>query len=217
MRNLFTVLTSPGATFERLRGNGGWVISLIVLCVLSAAALWLQWPMIEQQMTEVIESSGQPIPAEDMDVVRAIGQFFVPVVAAVFPVFGMFFLGLLLFLLNMIVRGEGSYMQLAKVALYSLVPGALGGLLTAALAAGLNAGSLQEVALNGGAFFAEKSGFAFTLASSVLDPFALWSLVILVAGSAVMMKKSAMTVGIWIVGAWLLLQLGSAATGLAAV
>jgi len=125
-------------------------------------------------------------------------------------VISMFFGGLLLYLLNLIVRGEAGYMQLSKTSLYSLLPGVIGGLLQTGLAVWLEAKTPYDVMLTGGALFAEKSGMPFYFASSFIDPFGWWSLALLTIGAAVMMRKPVRTVAYWTVGAWLLVRLGTA-------
>ncbi|WP_158299412.1 YIP1 family protein [Paenibacillus antri] len=205
----FQVLVSPTAAFERLRERGGWIVALLLVSALSVATTYLQWPLIEKEMLAQFEAQQQPLGAAEMDMVLQISRVTAWVTGAVMPAALMFFVGLLLFLLNMIVRGEGTYMQLSKVSLYSMIPGLLGGLLTTALAMAFDADSITDVMLNGGVLFSEKTGFLFTLVSSVLDPFGLWSLVLTVVGAAVMMRKSPKSVAFWIVGAWLLVRLGT--------
>jgi len=206
----FQVLVSPPAAFERLRDRGGWALALVLISVLSLAMTYLQWPLVEKEMYAQFEASQQPLGEQEMAVVVTITRVTAWVTGALMPAFLTFFVGVLLFLLNMIVRGEGTYMQLSKVSLYSLIPGVLGGLLTVGLAAALGADSLSDVMLTGGTFFEEKKGFLFALASGVLDPFGIWSLVLTIVGASVMMRKPAKSVAVWIVAAWLLVRLGAA-------
>ena len=205
----FQVLVSPTASFERLRDRGGWVAALILITLLSAVMMYLQWPLIEQETIAQLEAQQQPLGAAELDLALTFARVGGWITAALMPAITMFFVGLLLLLLNMILRGEGSYMQLSKVSLYSMVPSLLGGLLTTGLAVGLGADGVTDVMLNGGALFPEKTGFLFTLVSSVLDPFAIWSLVITVIGASSMMRKPTKSVAVWIVGAWLLVRLGT--------
>ncbi|HZG58616.1 YIP1 family protein [Paenibacillus sp.] len=210
---MFQVLVSPAAAFERLRGKGGWVVALVAVTLATAAVAHFQWPLIEREMMAQFERSGG-IPEGELSIVVNIAKYTALVTSLVMPAFLMFFIGLLLYLMNLIVRGEGTYMQMSKVALYGMIPGLLGGLLTAALATGLGAERLTDVTLTAGAFFAEKSGFLFTLASAVLNPFALWGLAVTVVGAAVMSRRPVRSVAPWIVGAWLLVSLGSSLSAL---
>jgi len=206
---IFHVLISPAAAFERLRDRGGWAVALVLMTLLSAVTTYLQWPLIEKEMLAQFDAQQVPLGAGELDLALTFARVGAWITAAVMPAFLMFFVGLLLFLLNMIVRGEGSYMQLSKVSLYSMIPGLLGGLLTVGLATALGADGVTDVMLNGGVLFSEKTGFLFTLASSVLDPFGIWSLVLTVIGASVMMRKPAKSVAFWIVGVWLLVRLGT--------
>ncbi len=205
----FQVLVSPKAAFERLRDRGGWVVALVLITLLSAVTIYLQWPLIEKETIAQLEAQQQPLGDAEMDLALNFARVGGWITAAIMPAITMFFVGLLLFLLNMIVRGEGTYMQLSKVSLYSMIPSLLGGLLTTGLAVGLGADGVTDVMLNGGVLFPEKTGFLFTFVSSVLDPFGIWSLVLTVIGASVMMRKSPKTVAVWIVGVWLIVRLGT--------
>lgn len=211
---IFQAMISPREAFEKLRERGGWVLGLILVCLLTAATIYVQWPLLEQSMIIEMERTGEAISEDNLELVmlmaKAAGWFG----GLIAPVFSMFFVGLLLFFLNLILRGEATYMQLAKVALSALLPGIAAGLLTAALAASAGAKSVLDVTLTGGAFFAEKSGFLFTLVTAVVDPFGWWGLALLVIGSSVMMRKRSKAVAVWIVGVWLLMRVGSSLTAL---
>lgn len=211
---LLSVLASPTATFERLKSKGGWVLSLIILCLLSLGAAFVQMPLLEATMMEEMQSAGGEMADEQLAMVMNISKYSAIGGSLVTPVIVMFFVGLLLFLLNLIVRGEGTYMQMSKVGLYSMVPSIIGALITGALAAVLGANTLYDVTLTAGAFFPEKSGFLFTLVSTVLDPFAIWSLVLTVIGASVMSGRSVKTMAIWIVSAWLIVKVIGAMTAL---
>lgn len=211
---LLQVLYSPRAAFERLREKGGWIGALIAVCLLSAVTVYFQWPMVEREMASALEMSGEPIDESTTAVINNVAKITTWASGLLSPVITMFFVGLLLYLLNLIVRGEAGYMQLSKTALYSLVPGILGGLLQAGLAVSLDAKKLTDVTLTGGALFAEKSGALFVFASTLIDPFGWWSLALLTIGAAVMMRKPVRTILYWTVGAWLLVRLGSAITAM---
>ncbi|ASS76597.1 hypothetical protein CIG75_17585 [Tumebacillus algifaecis] len=204
MGNFFGVLTQPTAAFERLRGKGGWVLTLILLMVLSVFALWLQndaiMGTIEQEFNKQAEQ-GQPIPDEIKDVALASGKFITYFSGTLGVIVTMFLGGLLLLLVNLFVRGEATYMQLSKVALYSYIPSVIGIVLTGIIAYATGATSLYDVSLSAGAFVSDKSSMAFVIAQ-IINPFSLWSLALMIIGTAVMTRKSRGSVALWIVIGW---------------
>jgi len=216
---LLQVLTSPRTAFEKLRekGKGGWVLALIIITLLGAGVVYLQLPLIEKMLIEQLESTPQEFPEDQLGIMVNITKITSIISAVLWPVINMFLVGLLLYLLNLIVRGEGGYMQLSKVALYASVPTIVGSLLSCVLLLTGGAQSLYDVSLTGGAFFEEKSGYAFGFATAFLDPFGIWDVTILTIGAAVMMRRPVGKVAPWIVGAWVLVRLGTAiSTGMQA-
>ncbi|TCP55925.1 Yip1-like protein [Tumebacillus sp. BK434] len=204
MGNILGVLTQPAAAFERLRGKGGWVLTLILLTALSVLALWLQGDAmigtIDQELSRQAER-GQEIPetVRDLALASALGIGYVT--AALSIVLTMFIGGLLLLLVNLFVRGEATYMQLSKVALYSYIPTIIGTLLTGIIAYATGATSLFDVSLTAGAFVSDKTSMLFVLAQMV-NPFAIWSLVLMIIGTSVMTRKGRGSVATWIVIGW---------------
>ncbi|WP_199615319.1 YIP1 family protein [Paenibacillus alkalitolerans] len=212
MTNLFTIIASPAKTFERLRDKGGWVLPFVALTVLSVILMYIQWPLLQRLMEEQIANSQQPMTEEQINMGKMFGQISAYAGAAIAPAISMFLGGLLLLLVNLIVRGEATYMQLAKVSLFSSVPAYIGGIITAVMALTLNPDSLYDIMLTGGAFFDEKKGFLFGAASNILDPFGLWSLALLIIGTSVMTRRSKAAAGIWIALGWLVVKLVSSFT-----
>lgn len=210
MMSLLQVLWSPKATFERLREQGGWVLALIVLTVLTVGITFLQWPFVEKVMLDQFAAMPQEMPEDMLEATMNISKYTAWIGAAFTPALTMFFVGLLLYLLNMILRGEGTYMQFAKAALYSYVPSVIGAIVTTGLLYAANARSYYDMELTGGAFFEEKTGYLYGFAASFLDPFGIWSLAVLIIGAAVMMRRPAKKAALWIGGAWLLVRLGAA-------
>jgi hypothetical protein len=207
MGNLFTVLTSPQQTFERIREEkgAGWVAVMVSLMVLGGLIVWLQLPSI----LSFTEATLHQQPNFDEKILSLaitaaeIGGFAGAILA---PVLTMFLGGLLLMLVNLFVRGEGKYMQLSKVVLFSTVPGVIGGLLTGVLARLTGATSPYDVAINAGVFFTDKKGWGYALASLV-DPFAIWGLVLLIIGTAVVARRSRGNVALWIIIGWLVIRI----------
>ncbi len=208
MSNFFGVLTSPTATFERIRANGkGWVLALIVMVLLSVLALWLQQDAIVGTIEDEFvrqEAKGVEIDKNIRDIAIASATIFSYFTAVVSVVLTMFIGGLLLLLVNLFVRGEATYMQLSKVALYSYIPSLLSMLVTGIIAYSTGATTMFDVMLNAGAFIEDKTSMLFVLAQ-MLDPFRIWGLVVMIIGTAVMTRKGRGSVATWIVIGWLLI------------
>lgn len=205
MGNFLGVLTQPQATFERLREKkGGWVLTLIILTALSVLSLWLQSDAmvgtVEQEFIKA-EEMGQGVPDSIRDI--AVGSALVVgyITSALSIVMSMFVGGLLLLLVNLFVRGEAKYMQLSKVALYSYIPAAIGMLITGLIAYATGATTLYDVSLSAGAFVEDKSSMLFVLAQ-MLNPFSIWSLILMIIGTSVMTRKGRGSVATWIVIGW---------------
>lgn len=195
MGNLWTVLTSPTATFERLRENRVLWLPMIVLIVLSAIAFWLQAPAFLGDMEK--ELAKQDLPAEAVEGARMVGQASMAFTAALMVPISTFVFGAILLLVNLIVRGEAQYMQLATVGLYSYVPAVISLLITGVLVRVTGATSIYDVGLNLGSLMTEKTGFLYHILTFA-DPFGIWSLVLMVIGTAVMAARPRKQVATWI-------------------
>jgi hypothetical protein len=126
----------------------------------------------------------------------------------IMSVAGVFILGLLMMLLNLIVRGEAKYMQLVSLAAFASLPSAINGILSTILLTVTGAKELTEVSLGLGAFVADKSSSLY-LWLSAINPFSIWMIILYVIGASVMMRRPTKTVGIWIVTVWVIFSVGS--------
>ncbi|MGG6312597.1 Yip1 family protein [Paenibacillus macerans] len=207
MKNVFTIFASPEQTFKRVReSKTAWLFALAVLLILSAVVIYLQMPVLEKEMLRTIQN--QQIDPALQDSVMSTAKISSFAMGILSPVIMIFVTGLLFLLLNLVVRGEGKYMQLVSVAAYSALPGMIGGLITAIMIRTMDVQSAADVSLSLGAFVSDKSSEMFRLLS-LINPFSIWGIVLYVIGSAVMMNRPRKTVAIWIIVAWLVLSLGS--------
>lgn len=212
MKSLVTVLFSPTDTFDRLRSKGGWVTAFIAMIILAVVNVWLQMPLLQKIQKEAMEKAG----AVQTDQAAAFTNLFSYITAPLAVAIMMFFVALLLLLVNLFVRGEATYMQLVKVSLFSSVPSVISGLLTGILIRTTGAESLQDVQLSLGAFIPDKQGIVYQLAN-IVNPFGIWALILMIIGTAVMARKSRASISIWIIIGWLLFALvGVLLAGMAA-
>lgn len=207
MKNVFTVFVSPEETFKRVRESKlTWLYALIAIVVLSAAVIFIQSSMLDKEIMRSLQS--QQIDTSLQETVMATAKTTAYVMAIIVPVILAFITGLLLMLLNLVVRGEGKYMQFVSVAALSAMPGVVGSIIASVVARAAGAQSMTDVSLSLGAFIADKSSALYHWLS-IINPFSLWSLFLYVVGASVMMKRPRKTVGTWIVIAWLLLSVVS--------
>lgn len=162
--------------------------------------------MLDKEIMRSLQS--QQIDTSLQETVMATAKTTAYVMAIIVPVILAFITGLLLMLLNLVVRGEGKYMQFVSVAALSAMPGVVGSIIASVVARAAGAQSMTDVSLSLGAFITDKSSALYHWLS-IINPFSLWSLFLYVVGASVMMKRPRKTVGTWIVIAWLLLSVVS--------
>lgn len=201
MKNVFTVLVAPEETFKRVRESKlTWLYAMILMVILTAVMLYIQDPIMDKEIMRTIQ--GQQIDPSMHEMVMTTAKTSAYVAGVIMSPVMLFITGLLLLLLNLIVRGEGKYMQFVSVAALAAIPGLIGGLLTSFLARFTEAQSLTDVSLSLAAFISDKSSDLHQWLS-IINPFSLWGLFLYIVGASVMMQRPRKTVGIWIVLAWL--------------
>ncbi len=206
MKVIVSVLHSPKKTFEYIRENGGaFLIPFILVLIVTLGVAILQIPMIERafEATDLsqLEGTGMDVDAFLKISIYSGVAFSVVTIAAM-----VFITGLLLLLVNLIVRGEAKYMQLVKVAILAYIPSLINGILTGILARVTDAQNVNDLTISLGAFLEQKEGLLFGLAS-MINPFTIWYIALLVIGTAVMSQRPAKSVGIWIIAGYLLISL----------
>lgn len=207
MKNVFTIFMAPEETFKRVRENKtAWLFALAVLVVVSFAVIYMQMPALEKEFHRQFQN--QQIDASMQDTFMATAKTSAYVMGIVAPVIMLFVTGLLLMLLNLVVRGEGKYMQFVSIAAFSALPGLVGSLITGVLIMTMDVQSATDISLSLGAFVSDKSSQMYRLLS-LINPFSIWSLVLYIIGSSVIMNRPRKKVATWIIAAWLVISLGS--------
>ena len=199
--SIIHVIFAPRATFERIRERGGgFVIPLLVLIAVCVITFMFNIPFLEKTAEQTAAERNL-----DVDMLRTTmivsGAITAPVIASAM----IFIVGLLLLLVNLIVRGDAKYFSLVKVALLSTVPGWISSLLTGVLARMSDVDDLTQVSFSLGAFMTQKEGFLYGIAQ-LTNPFSIWQMVLLVIGTSVMANKPSAAVGWWIIIGWVAIQ-----------
>lgn len=205
MKNLFTMFVSPENTFQRVKSNShiSWLFAMIVLMILTVISTYLLMPI-----TEIILKSNPHITPEMYESRRTLNMISTYISVSLQPAMMIFLGGLLFMLLNLIVRGEAKYMQLVTLVAYALLPGAVGGLLLGILLFATDAQALTDVTISLGVLVQDKEGILYK-ALSIIDPFSIWTLILYVIGSSVMMNRPKKQVGVWIIIVWFIFKFGS--------
>lgn len=204
MKSLFTIFASPEKTFQRVKSSShiSWLLPMIVLMILTAVSTYLLMPI-----TENIIKSNPNVTPEMYEATRTLTMINAYISVLLQPAIMIFLGGLLFMLLNLIVRGEGKYMQLVTLVAYAALPGAIGSLLMGILAMATDAQTLTDVTISLGALVQDKEGILYRVLS-IINPFTIWTLILYVIGASVMMDRSKKQVGIWIVVVWTIYSIG---------
>lgn len=206
--NLVTIFYSPVETFKRVKASKlAWLFPFLLIIIISFISVYLQWPATLQATIDNVKAQPNYNPA-DYDLYVQSTKVMSWVMPPLTIAFMVFLGGVIYLLLNLIVRGEAKYMQLITMITFAMLPSTIGGLITAFLVNTTGAVSPTDISLSLGALVADKGSMLYHLLS-IINPFSLWGLALYVIGSSVMMNRSRKTVGIWIIGAWLVLSLGS--------
>lgn len=206
MKAMFSVLLSPKATFERIRDQGGhFVAPFIAILLIAAVSVLLTVPLLEHQLEQAMEQA-----AGGTEVDAAAGMMIVVATAVVGGLFGtaasIFIGGLLLMLVNLVVRGEAGYMQLVKVSMFAGIPALIQGLIIGAMAQFVQPAELMSMTFSLADLLDSSGGFLRGLLQLV-NPFTLWGLGLMVIGTAVMARQPVKRTAVWLIAGWLVIRL----------
>lgn len=213
---LIAVLFEPGKTFERVRENPRILAPFLVLTAASLLAVLLNLEKSVEFSVDLARAqaaqSGQSLPPEALDGIRMVARIAGLAGAAIAPwLMGVIAAGALA-LLGVFTGGEARFVQLMSVFGHAYLPTmGIGGVLKGALSALSPSGDYLAV-MSGGTSAAlllpaeQVHSLAYRLLALV-DPFALWSLALLVLGFAAMNGFRVGKAAAWVVPFWLLVNL----------
>lgn len=217
-RMLVGVLFEPGKSFAYLREHPHIIAPYLTMSVASAVTGWLVAGRFAAAMLAAMPAGGQMPPGMAGGMATAVKAMSV-LGAAVSPwIMGVVVAGVLA-LVGVFAGGEAGFKQIMSVAGYAYLPtSVIGGLVKGVLVAVSPAANpMQLMARAAGATSAavflppEQFGTLTYKLASLLDPFALWSLALLVVGYAAVSRFKTSKAAALIVPIWLLLNLVGAA------
>ena len=200
-------------TFAVIGEQPRWVPPLIIVSVVSFLCTLATLPKLKEYTAYTLELQAQAAPeianaaATDMIVNAAViaalvGSLVMPAILC------LLYAGLLK-LFNLFAGEPAQFRQFFAVAVYSYFPILLGAVVASIMVIISPASHLEEVSTSLYLLFPPGSkGFAASLARQV-DPFYLWSLVLMALGSSVISRARFKSYAIYILGIWLLFALGS--------
>lgn len=216
IKNLFAVLTSPAATYEKLRNNPVWAGAALVLVAVAVLGAAVSYPKMDfEELARVqIENSDRPITEEQVDQAVAIGGKVGPWFALGQTVIGMpvgwLLIALLMWVLVRMLGGlDLSYKQSVATTVTSMAPWIVHTLLSIPLILGRDEIGAEEI-LRGGPLkhgwghFVEAEGAMQQLFNSI-NVFSLWTVALLGIGFAIVggvskAKGVGAAVGLWLLG-----------------
>ncbi len=216
LKDLFGVLTSPTATYERLRENPVWLGAMIVLLLVAIIGSLIALPKVDfaDVARTQIESSSQQMTEEQMEQAIEMGSKFGKYFAVlnVFPglPIGWLIVTLLMWVMIRMLGGvDLSFKQAFSTTINSMAPWILHSVLSIPLILGRSEISGEELQQGGvlkhslGAFVEAEGALQQVLLS--INVFSLWTVVLLGIGFAVVGKVSrgkgmAAAFGLWILG-----------------
>ena len=211
---LIGVLISPGKTFRSIAERPTWVVALVVLVLLGAAAGYLIVQKLD--MAEVISQSmgDRGRQATDEEIERAtemferFGWLGALVGTTVVAPLGFLVFALVFWVVFKLQGGEFSYQTSLSVTLHSLMPTAVLSLLSLPVIYSRGTIGLEES--QRGVLFSnlaplapEEAGTALTALMASIDLFTIWSLVLLTIGYSIVGRVSKTSAGFTVVILWI--------------
>ncbi|HYO13769.1 MAG TPA: Yip1 family protein [Thermoanaerobaculia bacterium] len=191
---LIGALVSPGKTFESIARRPTWVVPLIVLVLLSAAAAYLANERMDarEMIERSMEERGQEVNEEQIEQIVAFTEKF----GAVMTLGGVLVLGPLAYLVLALAfwgafrffgGSDFSFKQSFSTVLYSMSPWIVASLLSIPLILSRESIGFEEarkgfLASNLAAFAPEDASAALTALLGSVDFFSLWTLALLILG-----------------------------------
>ncbi|MGE5590111.1 MAG: YIP1 family protein [Bacillota bacterium] len=204
---LLSVMTEPRATFEALRAKPLWWQPLLAFWLLTTIVGLAAVPKGIEAGLAAAQAQSPGVDIEAMRrTVTTIAYVSVPFSSLLTIAVGTLILAGVLALIGTMFGGEGSFMQIWSVTLYSSVPSSIfATLINAAMTMLTPAANVGRISTSLAAFLPSESvGSGLWYVLSAFDPFSIWSLVLLILGYALIMqysvKKSAwINVPVWLV------------------
>jgi len=220
--HLIGALTSPRAAFASIAKRPTWLLAMVLLAALGAAAIWSLYAKVDaSEFRSYLEGRGQALPAsvsseQILGWTRVTSMVGAAIVAPLtYLVVAALFLGLL-----RLSGGELDYRRSLSVTLHGFLPFGIAAVIGLALASFREQVTMREIEGGGlvpshlGAFLGEDAGAVALAAASSADLFSLWCIFLLGLGfsrvARVSLGKALGAVGgVWALGIGIKLALAA--------
>jgi len=208
------LFNNPRGAFADIGEQPRWLPPLLIAMTVSLLCALAIIPKLKEFTRYTLELQAQTMPelANEAAVAMAVnGTVVVAVIGSLLSPVIMCLVGAgLLKLFNLFAGEPTQFRKFFAVTVYSYFPILIGSVISTILIAISPATHLEEVSTSLYLLFPPGSkGFAASLARQV-DPFYLWSLILMALGSSVISRSRLVSYAVYVLGLWLLLALGSA-------
>ena len=201
---LMKVLTEPRAAFESLKAKPAAFQPYLILVLVAVVTGILAYAKTADLSMQKAAAGG--VSPEMLGTMKTVGMVLAPIGAAVTTLGVSLVSAAVLLFLGTLLDGKASFKQMFSMVGYASLPsGVIGGLVKAAMVATTPASAIQGVNTSA-ALFLPRSEFGTVLYQvlSLLDPFAIWTLILTIIGYAVMTgfsnkKAAAVVIPLWLV------------------
>lgn len=202
---LVKVLTEPRITFEALREKPAILQPYLALVLVAMITALVTYARTAELVVAQLQASGQVTP-EAINMMKTVQMFLAPVAAAVTTIVVSLISAAVLLFIGTLLDGKASFAQMFSMIGYASIPsGVIGGLIKLAMIATTPPASVLYVSTSAAAFLPRAAfGTVLYRVLTLLDPFAIWSLVLVIVGYAAVArfsvkKSAAVVIPLWLV------------------
>jgi len=202
-KRLWGVIVEPVKTFQAICEDPRALVPILAILGINLLLTVLFLPQIKEISAEAMAQAQTMTPEQIKAALKWVGISAVIASAAVPPLIWLVQAALLA-LFNQFTLGVGNFKQLYVVSFFAWMPAFLGGLVKTGLMAVMGVKQAMAVSTSLALVLPKgtNSGFLFMLLSKI-EVFNIWSLILLVLGGSVAMKKDSKQVALYIFGIWL--------------
>lgn len=203
-QRILGVILEPIKTFQEIAADPrGLIPIIIVLAINLILAVWML-PQVKEATAEALKQAPNMGPEQIKAALKWTG-ISTMIGAVVAPILIWLVQAALLALFNQISLGEAKFKQLFVVAFYAWIPAFIGGVIKSIMVGVMGLKKAMAISTSLALLLPRStdSGFIYMLLSKI-DIFNVWSLILLVLGGSLAMKKESKKVALYIFGIWLI-------------
>lgn len=204
-KRLLNIVIAPNKTFQAIRNDPDIIIpGIIILLIMVATIVW-QVPEMRDYLFDLYTKQGYPISQIASELHKE------PMNIVIYTILMWLLPSVVLMIYNKMSMGKAKFKQIFSLAVYASIPMTIHQIITTLItkAIGFKAAN-EQINTSLALFFGDQTqSFLYRFLNN-FELFTIWSLVLLVWGGAVVMKKSTKGLGAYIFVLWILLSAGIA-------